>query len=144
MSFIDFLKERKVKRAKVDYGLINSLVKTSRMDLKFLNSLKINEFSARKVMSGYYDVLRSILEAVCLKRGFKVYSHEAFSFFLVSVGEDILGRRFERIRRIRDSINYYGKEVSVLEVRANVSEMKLLIRQIYDKFLKEDKKDATL
>ena len=139
MSFIDFLKEGKVKRSKVDCGLIGSLVETSRDDLKFLNSLKISDISARKVMSGYYDVLRSILEAVCLKRGFKVYSHEAFTAFLVSIGEDVFGRKFDRFRKIRDAINYYGKDISVLEVRANVLEIKLLIKGIYDKFLKEEK-----
>ena len=82
MRFDDFIKRGEVRRASEDKALIRSLVEFSKKDLLFLNALEINEYSARKLTTNYYDVLRGILEAIALKKGFKVYAHEAFTYFL--------------------------------------------------------------
>ena len=79
MSFEVFIKRGQVRIASKDISLAKSLVITAKQDLEFLGTLEINETSARKIMSNYYDVLRSILEAVSALDGYKVYSHEAFT-----------------------------------------------------------------
>lgn len=81
MKFIDFIEKGQVKKASKDVSLAKSLILTAKNDLKFLEMLEINEISARKIITNYYDTLRSILEVISILDGYKVYSHEAFKFF---------------------------------------------------------------
>jgi len=136
MKFSDFVKRREVKESKIDLSLAKSLVKTAEMDLKFLANVEINEFSARKIMSNHYDVLRSILEAMAILEGYKVYSHEAFTYFLKAKGEEIISSKFDRFRRIRNKINYYGENISVEEVKEYSEEIRSLIEELVNKYLK--------
>ena len=94
MNFDDFIKNGQVKKASPDKALIKSLVLTSKTDLSFLKNISINENSARKTMSNYYDVLRSILEAIASKHGYKIYSHEAFTYFLKKLSEPVISEKF--------------------------------------------------
>lgn len=135
MKFEDFIKNGQVKRARKDMELIKSLIKTAEKDLKFLGSLKINEDSARKIMTNYYDVLRSILEAISLSDGYKVYSHEPFGFFLKEKGEDIIAEKFDRLRKIRNGISYYGADISTDEVKENAAEIMKIIEVLKRKYL---------
>lgn len=133
MNFEDFVKEGKVRVAEKNTDLINSLLKTSEEDLKFLKTLKINQSSARKVFSSYYDVLRSMLEALALSKGYKIYSHEAFKFFLETIQEEVIAIKFDKFRRLRNDINYYGKDVQIEETIENVEEMISLIKKLKNK-----------
>ena len=133
MKFEDFIKDGSARIVSRDINLAKSLVKTAERDLEFLNSLKISENSARKIMANYYDVLRSILEAIAATNGYKIYSHEAFTYYLKEKGEEMTAVKFDRFRKIRNSINYYGKDISVEETKENVEEIKKIIKHLIDK-----------
>ncbi len=135
MDFENFIKENKARKSSIDYPLIKSLRSSAENDLKFLNSLEINYQSARKIMSDYYEILRSLVEALAMLEGYKVYSHEAFTYFLLKIEENKLSLSFDRFRKIRNSINYYGKDISPEEVKENVKEIKELIKYLQEKYL---------
>lgn len=137
MKLKDFIEKGQVKKSSKDKTLAKSLIITAGNDLKFLNSLNLNENSARKIMSNYYDVLRSILEAISALDGFKIYSHEAFAYFMKEKGEELIAIKFDRFRMIRNRINYYGKSISVEEVQENTAEILKMIRELKDKYFKE-------
>lgn len=135
MRFKDFIKQGVVRTASKDEILAKSLLKTSKKDLEFLNSLKLNEKSSRKLMSNYYDVLRSILEAISSLKGYKIYSHKAFTYFLKEIKEDSISIKFERFRKIRNKINYYGKDISIKETQENIREIKSIIKYLIKTYL---------
>jgi hypothetical protein len=139
VKFDDFIEQGKVRRAFKDISLAKSLIETAGSDLSFLQKLEINRNSARKIMSNYYDILRSILEAIALLDGFKVYSHEAFAFFLQEKNENIISIKFDRFRKIRNDINYYGKNISVEEVKEYSIEILNIIKGLRKKYLGEVK-----
>lgn len=137
MKFEDFIKNRQVKNAIKDVQLAKSLLSTAEQDLKFFKTLPINNISARKIVSNYYDILRSTLEALASLEGYKVYSHEAFTYYLKENVEGDTSRKFERLRKIRNSINYYGKEISAEEAKELVNEILALIDKIKSMLLKK-------
>ncbi len=137
MKLNDFIEKGQVRKASKDIALVKSLISTAENDLKFLDNLEINDNSARKIMSNYYDVLRSIVEAISVLEGYKVYSHEAFTYFLKEKEEELISLKFDRFRKIRNGINYYGKDISVKEVKENVKEMIKLIKDLKTKYLSE-------
>ena len=134
VKFQDFIEHGLVRKASPDSALVKSLLFTAEEDLKFLESLEITSTSSRKIMSNYYDTLRSILEAIALLEGYKIYSHEAFAYFLKEKGQEILAKKFDRFREIRNKINYYGKVISVEEAKEYSEEIKkmiLLLKKTY-------------
>jgi hypothetical protein len=137
MKFTDFLKEGQVRRANPDIALIKSLYKNTINDLKYLESQKISIISARKLVVNYYDCLRAVLEAIASIDGFKIYQHEAFSYFLKEKGEEVYSVKFDRFRKIRNRINYYGEDISVEEAKECIEEMTKLIQHLINKYIQE-------
>ncbi len=135
MTFEEFIKKGLVKRSSRDIALIKSLILFSERDYEFLKKVKIDELSSRNVMTGYYDILRSILEAMSSLEGYKIYSHEAFTEFLKIKNEPIASQKFDRLRKIRNGIRYYGKSIKPEEVKENVSEIIELVKHLKAKYL---------
>ena len=130
MKFEDFIKKGDAKHTFPDTQLAKALLGTARQDLVFLKSIKLDNISARKMVSNFYDVLRSLLEAGATLEGFKIYSHEAFTYYLLEKGQENASRKFERFRKVRNSINYYGKDIDVKEAAELIDEMKYLINEM--------------
>tara|TARA_Y100000034_G_C6633215_1_gene276527 strand:- start:188 stop:607 length:420 start_codon:yes stop_codon:yes gene_type:complete len=137
MKFKDFIEKGQVRTASVDKALAKSLIKNTKEDLKFLDSLTINEQSSRKLMVNYYESLRSVLEAIAAIDKYKIYSHEAFTYFLKEKNEEIISNKFDRFRKIRNSINYYGEDISIEDTKENIKEIKRIIKILLDKYLKD-------
>jgi len=131
MKFEDFIKEGKVRKATPDKLMIKSIIKNTFEDLKFLEQTKLTELSKRKLVTNYYDSLRSLLEAKAILQGYKIYSHEAFSFFLKEkLNQEVLSIKFDRLRKIRNGLNYYGKSLQLKEAEDIIEDLKELIEQI--------------
>jgi len=137
MSFEDFIKNKKVRKAEKDVSLISALVSTSINDLEFLDKLIIDKISTRKIMCNYYGVLRSVLEGIALAEGYKVYSHEAVTYLLKEKHEFVIADKFDRFRKIRNNINYYGEDISVVEVEENSEQRKKVMIELRNKYLGE-------
>jgi len=137
MNFTDFIKKGDVRKGEKDVSLARSLVQISEKDIEFFKSLEINENSSRKIMSNFYDILRSILEAIAALDGFKIYSHEAFTYFLKEKEENILFEKFDRFRKIRNKINYYGEDISVEETKEIIGEIVKMINELKEKYLSD-------
>ena len=137
MKFGDFIEKGKVRKGTADIPKIKSLLQTSNNHLLFLDNQKINEISAGSILVTYYEALREVVEAICLKEGFKVYSHEAFTYFLKEKNEDLMSLRFDNMRKLRNSINYYGEKVNIIEAESAKKETKELIDNLKKKYLIE-------
>jgi hypothetical protein len=98
------------------------------------NRLKIDEITSSSVISLCYESLRELLEALALKKGFKIYNHECFTAFLKEIicSED-LSIAFDRFRLVRNSINYYGKDINPTDAK----NLKKKIQELITKIKKE-------
>lgn len=125
-----------VKEIKIDKNLINSLIKSSKNKLKSNEKLELDETTASTKVSVVYESLREILEAVAIKRGFKIYNHECFCAFLNEVCKDkFFSVEFNKFRRIRNQINYYGKEIPIKEAKVVIKEIIGLRKEIVNKYV---------
>lgn len=137
MKFEDFIEQGKVRKGSTDIPKVKSLLATSHNHLLFLNHQKIDEISAGSILVTYYEALREVIEAMCLKEGFKVYSHEAFTYFLKEKNEESAAVKFDNLRKLRNSINYYGEKVDASEVESAKEEIIELIHTLKNKYLIE-------
>lgn len=130
-----------IKRTRVDKELIKSLVEMSRIKENAVKSAKIDENSISAYVSLAYDSLREVLEALCISKGYKVLSHVCLGELLNNIFKGFSYAEFDRMRWIRNSINYYGTKVEFkqgLEIIKNILSMKkfLIEKYLKGKFLK--------
>ena len=124
MNWEECKMRRFVKKENSNSSLIASLKKISERKLLMDSFSPLNEETAAAKFVVNYDSLREILEAVALMKGFKIYNHECFSAFLGEfLGMKEASVRFDRFRRVRNSINYYGEDLLVQEGKFLIEEV---------------------
>lgn len=137
MKFEEFIEQGKVRKGTPDIPKIKALLQTSNNHLLFLKTQKIDKISAGSILVTYYEALREVIEAISLKEGFKVYSHEAFTYFLKEKDEDSASQKFDNLRKLRNVVNYYGEKVDAREVEIAKEDIIELIKYLKKKYLKE-------
>ena len=137
MDWKDCCTRRTAKNVKPDVEMIISLTKSSRNKLESESKLNMNEVTASSKLSLAYDSLRELLEALALKNGYKVYNHECYSAFLKEViKESYKADEFDDIRKIRNAVNYYGKEISPeesVEIIAKIKKLRMDMSSLLEK-----------
>ncbi len=112
------LRQREAKSIKPDTEMAASLEKTSANKAFSSQLLELKEETVSSKISLHYDSVRELLEAITLRKGFKIYNHTCYTGFLKEImGDPELAEEFDELRIIRNDINYYGKEVSVIEAK---------------------------
>jgi len=138
MDWANCLKNRIAKEIGIDLELIESLKKTSRNKLLSMEKLSLDNSTAASKISLAYDSLREILEALAVKRGYKIYNHECYTYFLKEVLNELAkGDEFDELRKTRNNINYYGKEISIKEAKEILEKIKKLREEILERHFKD-------
>ena len=118
MNWNTCLRQREAKPIKPDIEMAASLEKTSANKAFSSHLLELKEETVSSKISLHYDSVRELLEAITLRKGFKIYNHICYTGFLKEIlKETELAEEFDDLRVIRNDINYYGKEVSVIEAK---------------------------
>lgn len=129
-----------VKEVKINENLVNSLINSSKNKLESGNRLELDETTASTKVSIVYDSLRELLEALAIKKGFKIYNHDCFCAFLHEICQDKASSlNFDKFRKIRNQINYYGKDVPKEEAKTIIKEIISLRNNIISKYFKGTK-----
>lgn len=139
MDWIACRKSRIVKETKADSNKISSIKEIAANKIKAANALADEHYYGK--ISLLYDALREGLECLALENGFKIYNHECYTAFLKEIlNESQLGDECDKLRIIRNGINYYGKTVNLEEGIEIVRQLKGFIAKIKPLF-KNDNKD---
>ncbi len=102
-----------VKEVKAGQELIDSLKIQSNKKFQTAERIITDDISASTKFCDYYDSLRIILEAIALKKGFKIYNHDCLGGFLKEILKlEKEAEEFDKFRIIRNGINYYGQDLS--------------------------------
>ena len=129
---VSLAKKRIAKKVKEDKELVGSLIKTSQNKLDSEDKLELSEVTSGSKISLLYDSLRELLEALAIKNGYKIYNHECYTYFLKEIlNESIKGDEFDELRKVRNSINYYAKDVSIEEAKDILKRIKVLRNKIF-------------
>lgn len=133
MDWKECLQKKIAKNIKEDENLIKSLIKTSENKLSSAEELSLTETNASSKISLAYDSLREVLEALAIKNKFKIYNHECYSAFLKEVlNKNSLGEEFDKLRKIRNSVNYYAKEISIQDTKDIINRIKKLRKDVLE------------
>ena len=118
MNWNTCLRQKEAKTIKPDLEMAASLEKTSANKAYSSELLELKEETVASKISLDYDSVRELLEAIALRHGFKIYNHVCYTGFLKEILKQTdLAEEFDELRIIRNDINYYGKNVSIIEAK---------------------------
>jgi len=139
MEWKECNEKRMTKKALKDIELISSLIEASKIKIEYAGKIEITDRNATVAVSLYYDSLREILEAIANLNNYKVYNHECFCAFLKEIlNEPDKADLFDKLRKIRNSINYYGKKkISKKEAELIIKEILSLRKELISEYLNE-------
>ena len=131
-AFDLFLDSGDVKKQIPDRNLSNSLIKDSIKRLEYAKYSSLSNENAKYVYENVYDSLREAADPVLFLKGFKSFSHEATISFLQNFDEFSIGEltEFDRMRRKRNGMKYYGKSCSIEDVKEAIEFAENILKKI--------------
>lgn len=129
MDLDECYKKGFIKKTQINENLIRSLIDMSNANESTVSSSVLNKTNISPYVSMAYDSLREILEALCIERGYKVTNHICLGELLKKLAPSFDYDLFDRMRYIRNGINYYGTKI-------DLDEGKEIIKKIFN--LKSD------
>lgn len=129
-DFNFFLRKGDVRRQKPDFNLSKATLREGVERLAFVQSLKAKP---KYILENAYEAMREAADALLYHDGFKSYSHEASILYcgMKGFGETDL-RSFDRFRKIRNGIKYYGEDCMEEDARAAVALAQKIIGKIQE------------
>ena len=77
------------------------------------------------------------MEAIAIKNDFKILNHICLGIIMKDLTKNVNYSHFERIRYIRNSINYYGKKIGFTQGKFLLEKTLLLKHKLLNEELNE-------
>jgi len=126
-----------IKPTRMNKELAKSLIEMSNIKETTVKTANINEVNISAYVSLAYDALRETLEALCILKGYKILSHICIGELLKEILENFDYEEFDRLRWIRNSINYYGEKVEFEQGKEIIEKIFMIKKKILDRYLRE-------
>ena len=136
MDLNECFKKGLIRRIRGDKGLIKSLIEMANIKEITVKTAKVNEQNVSAYVSLAYDSLREILEAICLSLNYKVLSHICVGELLKDKLKDFDYEEFDRLRYIRNSINYYGVKIEFEQGKEIIKKLFVMKSQLIKRYLR--------
>ncbi len=131
MDFKYCLKQGSVKKVPVNTIRAKSLVKSSKQAIETAIEITIKENTLKTIFRELYEGLREYVEALGFIKGYKFLNHESMTYFLREIlKEESISNKFDRYRKLRNGINYYGDDIEIKTVKESINEIPLIIKEL--------------
>ncbi len=127
-----------IQKTVIDRELIKSLLEMSDINENTVKTAGVNEKNISSYVALAYDSLRGVLEALCILHGYKVLNHICIGELLATLVNDFEYEDFDRLRWIRNGINYYGKKVDFEQGREIIVKIFAMKKKILEKHFKKE------
>lgn len=137
MNFDNSLANGKAKKVMPNKIRASSIFKSSIQAIETAKTIQLNQSTLKSILRELYEGLREYCEAIGYLRGYKFLDHESISYFLRDIlKEHSVSMKFDRYRKLRNGINYYGEDVDIETVKEAIMEIPKLIKEL-EKFSKD-------
>jgi len=131
MNFEFSLNNGKAKRVMPNKIRASSLFKSSIQAIETAKEIPLTKNTSKTILREMYEGLREYCEAIGYLNGYKFLDHESIGFFLRDIlKEQSLFKKFDRYRKLRNGINYYGDYIEIETVKEAISEIPELIKEL--------------
>jgi hypothetical protein len=125
-----------IKKTRIDSELVISLIEMAAIKEQAVKTASISDVNISAYVSLAYDSLREVLEAICISKGYKVLSHACVGELLRELLDDFDYAGFDRLRYIRNGINYYGRGVQFKQGKEIIEKIFSMKKRLVEAYLK--------
>ena len=131
MNFENSLIDGKAKKVMPNKIRASTLFKSSIQAIETAKAIQLNPNTLKSVLRELYEGLREYCEAIGYLRGYKFLDHESIGYFLRDIlKEQSVSIKFDRYRRLRNGINYYGEDINTETVNEAMMEIPELVKKL--------------
>ncbi len=131
MIFKNLIKAGLVRKVPTDIVRAKSLIKSSEQALNTARIIPIKEETLKTIFRELYESFRQYCEALGYSKGYKFLNHESITLFLSEIlREKEISLKFDRYRKLRNGINYYGNNIEISTVKEALRDIPLLIGKL--------------
>jgi len=128
-SWDECIENDSAKNVSPDLQRAKSLMETARDRTNLIKS--ITEKNCNFVFEDYYTSLLELLQALVIKKGYKILNHLCLGYYL----RDILKREdlymaFDDLQYKRNSLTYYGNRMDFETTKQSIEKCKKIINEI--------------
>src|SRR3989344_4488858 len=124
MNFENSLANGKAKKVIPNKIRASSIFKSSIQAIEAAKMIQLNQTTLKSISRELYEGLREYCEAIGYLRGYKFLDHESIGYFLREViKEQSASNKFDRYRKLRNGINYYGEDIDIETVKEAIIEI---------------------
>ncbi|HIG98580.1 TPA: HEPN domain-containing protein [Candidatus Woesearchaeota archaeon] len=129
-EFNFFVSKGEVKKQSPDNNLALATFRNGEERLSLAKNLQ-QMAKAKYVLENAYESMREAADSILFKEGFKSFSHEASIVYLLKKGfsESDLAE-FDRFRKIRNGIKYYGGDCDKPDAEAAIKLSEKIISKV--------------
>lgn len=129
MNFENSLIEGKAKKVMPNKTRASSLFKSSIQAIETAKVIQLNSNTLKSILRELYEGLREYCEAIGYLKGYKFLDHESITYFLRDIlKEQSVYIKFDRYRKLRNGINYYGEDIDMETVKEAIIEIPKLVK----------------
>ena len=137
MNFENNLIAGKVKKVMPNKIRAISLFKSSMQAIETAKIIQLNLNTLKSILRELYEGLREYCEAIGYLKGYKFLDHESITYFLKDILEEqSISIKFDRYRKLRNGINYYGNDIDMETVKEAIIEIPKIIKEL-EKYSKD-------
>ena len=131
MNFENSLNDGKAKKVIPNKIRASSLFKSSIQAIETARIIRINQNALKSILRELYEGLREYCEAIGYLKGYKFLDHESIGYFLKDIlKEQSLSMKFDRYRRLRNGINYYGEDVDIETIKEALTDIPEIVKRL--------------
>jgi len=131
MNFEHSVVNGKAKKVVPNTIRASSLFASSIQAIETAKAIPLHPHTSKSILRELYEGLREYCEAIGYLRGYKFLDHESIGYFLRDIlKEQSLSMQFDRYRRLRNGINYYGEDINTETVNEAMMEIPELVKKL--------------
>jgi hypothetical protein len=131
MNFENSLIEGKAKKIMPNKIRASSLFTSSIQAIETAKIIQLDSNTLKSILRELYEGLREYCEAIGYLKGYKFLDHESITYFLRDIlKEHPVSIKFDRYRKLRNGINYYGEGIDIETVKEAIIEIPKLVREL--------------
>lgn len=130
MTWEECMESGNAKKSFKDLQRAKSLMRMADSRIKFVRELDAKKDYASILFSDMYESVLEYCQALACLEGFKILNHLCITDFLKELGMQDIAVKFDRYRKLRNSINYYGNVLDPDFSLRSISEMQSVIGRL--------------
>ena len=131
MTFQRSIEQGFASRITINKIRAKSLVVASKEAIQTAKEMPLKDEKLKSIIRELYEGLRQFCEAIGYTKGLKFNNHEVVADFLRDeLKEPSLALKFDKYRRIRNGVNYYGDAIPVESVKEALNEIPTMIKTL--------------